>query len=242
MWSQSPEDSCLALRRRERAFTLIEVVIAISILSIIVGITYLSLRSIVLVKVTLDDRRDSDRIAQAILNRLSKELQLAFSGIPLLLHPDESKQSQLTSKIKLLGEPKSLSTGERGDTISFVALEGGQYLPDGGAHSGVVQITYHVEPDPDNPESKTFYLVRNETPVIRPEERAKQKTMIFPVTKNLVSLSFRYFDREADAWTDQWGNEGHVNLPPMIEFSFKISSPRGDVDTFTSAVALRSIY
>ena len=30
-----------------------------------------------------------------------------------------------------------------------MALEGGQYLPDGGTHSGVVQITYRVDKDPE---------------------------------------------------------------------------------------------
>lgn len=226
----------------QSGFTLIEIVVSLAILAVIVGITYLSLSNIVLTKQLLDDRRDSDRIADSSINRLSKELQLAFSGIALLIHPDSDKQSQLSNKINLVGLEGNLGNGEPGDTISFVALEGGQYLPDGGTHSGVVQITYRVEEDPDNPDSKTYYLIRDEIPIIKPEEKAKEKRMTFPITKELVSLQIRYFDRETGEWSRSWGSETHVKLPAMVELKFKIMSPGGTVDTFTTAVALRSIY
>ncbi len=227
---------------QDRAFTLIEIVISLAILSIVVGITYSALNNIVLTKEILDDRRDSDRIAGAIINRISRELQLAFSGIPLLIHPDTEKQTQLSSKINLVGIQGTLSNGEPGDLISFVALEGGQYLPDGGAHSGVVQITYRVAEDPEDPDSKTFYLVREEVPVMKPEEKAKEKLMVFPITKELLGLRFRYFDRENNEWATSWGSDNHLKLPSMVELQFKVMSPKGAVDTFTTAVALRSIY
>ena len=149
----------LSTSRSSLGFTLIEVVISLVILSVVVGIVYLALNNIVLTKEILDDRRDSDRIADAIINRISRELQLAFSGIALLIHPDSEKQSQLSSKINLVGIESSLDNGEPGDMISFVALEGGQYLPDGGAHSGVVQITYRVAEDPEDPEAQSRQLL-----------------------------------------------------------------------------------
>jgi hypothetical protein len=121
-------------------------------------------------------------------------------------------------------------------------MEGGQYLPDGGAHSGIVQISYRVEKDPDqqNGPNSTYYLIRQETPYIRPFDKAYQKTMIFPITRDLVSLEFRYLDKEDGGWSNDWGKDTRINLPRLIHFSLQLRSPRGTIETFATTVPMRS--
>lgn len=227
-------------KQRQSGFTLVELVIALGIFGIVMTVAYLSLTSITEAKQTLDDTRDVGQVADAVLSRMTRELQLAFAGLPLMPPPD-NLGTPYSSKVNLIGEEDSLPNGMPGDRITFLAMEGGQYLPDGGAHSGVVQISYRAERDPDKPSNEeSYYLVRQETPYTRPFDKAYQKTMIFPVTRDLVSLQFRYLEKNGDAWTGTWGKDANVNLPRLVHFTLQIRSPRGSIETFSTSVPLRA--
>ncbi|RMD87141.1 MAG: prepilin-type N-terminal cleavage/methylation domain-containing protein [Candidatus Dadabacteria bacterium] len=228
---------------RRHGFTLIEITIAIAILAFIGGITFYSVIQIIQSKKILDDRDDAQRIAIAVLNRMTRELQLAYSGIGLMPRPESGSKRRLPSNINLIGKPKKLPNGKRGDSIRFIALEGGQYLPDGGTHSGVVQIMYRVEENPETKDDKipTYVLVREEIPIIMPVEKAFAKMMVFPVSERILSLSFRYYDEEEDTWVNTWGQGDRVKLPLQIELRLEILSPQGIVHKIVTAVPLRNI-
>ncbi len=224
-------------------FTLIEVVIAIAILSIIGTVTYSALTQIIRSKNTLDDRRELNAVAYSVLNRMIRELQLSYSGIGLLPRPDETDGKQKPSNINMSGEPKTMSNGKHGDSIRFLALEGGQYLPDGGTHSGLVQIMYRVEENPEKIDSEiqSYILVREETPLIRPFEKAFSKVMNFPIVDSLVGLELRYFDPESESWLAEWNIENKFGLPNQIEIKIELLSPRGETHLFVTSVPIRSI-
>lgn len=232
--------------RTESAFTLIEIVISISILSVIMTITYSGMTQILRAKNILDDRRETNSVAYSLINRITREFQLAYSGIGLLPDREVPDGPQKPSDYNMVGENKSLSNGKRGDSITFVALEGGQYLPDGGTHSGLVQITYRVAEDPDRDESlpKQYLLIREETPHPNNKsqfERAFAKTMIFPVTENLISLEYRYYDPEKEEFLDAWDPEQNRKLPSQLEIKLELVSPAGELNSYITTVPLRSI-
>ena len=226
-------------RLASSGFTIVEIIISITILVLVMSVAYSSLRQIIRSKQALDDTRDGRKLANAVLTRMTRELQLAYDGLPLL-PPKDNLQQPYSNRINLISEPSDIG-GVATSTIVFLALEGGQYMPDGGGHSGVVQITYRVEKDPDDPEADTYWLIREETPYIRPPERAyRERTMIFPVIKSLTSLSFRFYDAASHSWLNKWGKDEHVRLPAVIEFTVAIRSPAGKVEEFTTAVPIRS--
>ena len=228
--------------KASKGFTLIELVVAITILGIIMTIAYSSLNGILRSKKTLEDKRDLQAVAYAILNRMTRELQLAYSGVSIMPPPNE-KDIRYTSRTNLIGERGSLANGLRADKITFLALEGGQYLPDGGSHSGIVQISYRVEENPDAPQTSNaaYYLIRDETPYIRPYERAYERTMTFPITSSLVGLQFEYFKLDDETWHSVWDPEQHEKLPGMIKFSVVLRSPAGQEEEFTTTVPLRAV-
>ena len=228
-------------RDEQSAFTLVELVIALGIFGIIMTVAYLSLTSLTESKQALDDTRDNRFVADAVLGRMTRELQLAFAGLPLM-PPQDNLSTPNSSKVCLIGEQGSLSNGEAGDRIEFLAMEGGQYLPDGGSHSGVVQISYRVELDPERPAGgqDSYLLIRQETPYIRPFDKAYEKTMVFPVVKNIVAMRFRYLLPNEDSWAEEWGKDTRINLPRLLEFTIKLRSPKGTIETFTTSVPFRS--
>lgn len=226
-------------RDSKSGFTLIEIVVAVSIVAIILTVAYSALGQIGRSKQALDDARDVRLIANALLNRVAREFQLASSTHSLLPPPGSSGTSQ-DSPFQMVGESRSLGDRARGDSVRFVALEGGQYLPDGGAHSGAVQISYRVDENPEeqsnDPNTKTYVLVREEVPLIRPLEKAYEKAMVFPITDRLVSFSLSYYNRSDKTWSDSWES----SLPGLVRFSVELRSPLGKIHRFTSAVPLKS--
>jgi len=222
-----------------KAFTLIELVIALSIMGLIMGVAYSTLGSIMRGKQTLDDGRDMRLVSSSIIGRFSRELQMSTSGMPLL-PPRDNLSDRYSSRTSLLADDVPLRDGFSADRLTFLALEAGQYQGDAGSHSGIVQITYFLEENDRAPRSdyQIFSLMREETPYMRPFEDAYEKTMVFPIASNVISLRFRFYDSENEQWVENWGTEGRVNIPSVIEYSITLLSPAGNVETLTSSVAL----
>ncbi|MCB0333751.1 MAG: hypothetical protein KDD55_09655, partial [Bdellovibrionales bacterium] len=149
------------------------------------------------------------------------------------------------SSDNLLGEREQI-----GDTtfskITFVALSGGQYMPDGATHTGMVQISYYVRENPDYDPARhpsKYVLIREETPYTRPFDKAYEKQMIFPLTEEIIGFDLFYFDADGMKWHETWGEEGSQatdGLPAMIQFTLSLRSERGKEESFTTAVPLRS--
>jgi hypothetical protein len=201
------------------------------------SVAFSALTQISRTKRALDDERDATLVANAVLTRMTRELQL-ISSQEKLLPPAGSSGKAYPKEVNVIGESKNLSGGESGDSITFMASDAGQYVPDGLTHAGVVQITYRVEKDPQAPTGgdSTFYLVRDEVPAIRPPDKAYAKIMTFPITRDLVGLRFRYFDGKS--WRSDW-DENQKKLPMLIRFTVKIRSPAGKVYTYTTMVPVR---
>lgn len=225
----------------QRGFTMMEIVLAVTLLAIILSVSYSGITSIITSKQLLDDRRDQLVMANSVLNRMTRELQLAFSGVAVLPRPDEDKDKKIASSICLIGDENMLGNDKRGDVIRFVALEGGQYLPDGGSHSGLVQIMYRVEEDPERKpnEPERYLLIREETPVIRPFDRAYEKMMVFPITNRIISMQLRYYDTNSQKWYGKWGDGERNDLPARVEIIMELMSPRGVLQRFATQVPLR---
>ena len=216
--------------------------IALSIMSVVMVTAYGALRQITQSKGILDDSRNTQKMANAILSRITREFQLAYDGVTIM-PPKNNLQKKYPPNTHLIGESKNIATDARGDSVRFLALEGGQYIPDGGAHSGIVQIYYRVEKDPDGlkeGDQDLYYLVREETPYVRPFKDAYEKqNMVFPITKRLAHLNISYFDSEQEKWYNEWGKQKQTELPALIYFSLGVVSPQGRVETFTSIVPIR---
>jgi prepilin-type N-terminal cleavage/methylation domain-containing protein len=226
-------------RRSKGGFTLIEVIVAVTILTFIVGIAYRSITQMLTTKTIIEDERAGRRVAQAFFSRFIREVQLVYDQAGLLPERSDADGQVSPSRINLIGEPGEDGKYGRFDRIRFLAAEGGQYLPDGGRHSGVVQLEYRVERDPEErDEADRRVLVRDEVPYIFPIKTAFGQSMIFPITDRIVRFQLRYFDPNNESWSDDWGKEGRVKLPGMLEISLGIMTPRGDIQSFRTVVSL----
>jgi len=235
-----------SLNRSQHAtlgFTLIEVVISFALLSVVVSIAYSTMSGLMRAKQYLDDGRDAQAVANAVIQRITRELQLADQNNGLLPSP-QNKNVRYPRNANMLGSATKDNSEEAKDEITFMAHGASQYVLGNSEYADIVQITYRVEEDPEQRggAEPTYYLVRDETPLIRPYDKAFERRVTFPITSRLVALDFRYLkldDNTGDRWLDEWGPPDNPGLPAMVEFTFKIRSNMGQITSFTSAVPLR---
>lgn len=247
-------------RRRPRpdqqhGFTLVEVILAIAILAVMMTLNYRILKGITQAKRLIDDRREGMFIANSVLTRMSKELQLAVKR-PLLPPPGTSPgvgSSSSTPPPPPSGsdDPNVPAPGRQpylsgkndieGTSIVFMAKDAAQFIPGGGTSAGVVQITYRTAKDPENNDRDTLSLVREEIPNVKPVAKGYKNALRFPITNNLVSLSFRFYDNQDKQWIPSWDSSHATRLPEIIEYTITLKSALGAMQTYTSAVKVGAV-
>lgn len=221
---------------RTAAFTLIEVVLALGIMGLMLSIGWGALRNTAESRRMLTERQDLELVGQAILTRLVKEFQLTTSSLQLM-PPSNNKGTKFGDKDSFLAE--SDSNGAK-LSVTFLALEGGQYLPDGGRHSGVVQLSYRIVPTPasENHPADSLSLIRSELPYLLPYTKAYEQEMIFPISHDLIDASFEFYDDDKSQWSKSWTPSTNTGIPAMIRFSITIRSKSGRIATYSTAVAV----
>jgi type II secretion system protein J len=228
------KDSVKKRVNKRFGFTLIEVVLACFLLSVIVVSVFQVCNSLIESKIILDDKNDGTKVSLAVVNRLVKELQKSYGEAQLISYTGEN----YPPRVALRGESKLLPNNNSGDELIFLAQEAGQYMPQGETRSGLVQIRYRLQADPEDREKKVYYLVREEIPYLRPTNLALEKKLIFPVTDRVKSISFNYLNPSNQQWSSSWGEEGRFGLPSAIKINLIIVSPKGREIQLSTVVAL----
>jgi len=225
-------------RGQQSGFTLVEVAIAIGILAVMGLINYNMLITLVESKVEIDDQRDSVFVANSVLTRLTRELQLAGKD-PRLPPPCDNPTTSRLNAV-LIGASGGQGGSGDGPSLTFSAKDAGQHMYDGNSHSGAVQITYRVTQDPDKKGDKAagLLLIRDEIPNRPPFDAACKDSIRFPITNRLVNMEFKFFDKKTGEWSNEWTGATAANLPEIIQFTLWLKSDKGRVSSYTSAVKL----
>lgn len=241
------------VKRGDSAFTLIEILVALSIFSGMAIFLFTTAGVFARGKKLLDDRRSLELLGEQVLLRLTSEVANAYNGRSLSLLRSPGQPSVQGGGAPVEGgqeglqEEGALSTvfravpGRTGsddqDTLTFILEQGGQFLPEQQGHQGAVQVTYRLVPDP---ESRTgMSLVREEVPLISPPEAALKKRMLFPITNQIRSFRCRSFRREKQQWSALWGdNPDRTGTPDLIELQITLVSPGGLATSYTTAVTV----
>lgn len=240
-------------KNEQLGFTLIEVILAIAILAVMFTLNYKILRGIVTAKQLVEDRRDAMYIANSLITRLSRELQLAVAiprrhrlfncpegpvGAQQLQPPAPDAQGEGDAASQFfLGSSK-----ENGASVQFMAKGAGQQTADASGQTGVVMLKYTVAQDPERRSERNapLMLIRSETPSSGQLLRDCANEMHFPITANLISFNLRFFDAKMNSWSDEWDASRSSRLPNIIEFTVSLITPKGNRVTHTSAVRVTS--
>jgi len=225
--------------QREAGFTLIELSFVALLLALLSGIIYGTVITMVRTKNALEDRRISERTAQALLTRLSRELENRQSE-PLKKNKQNPSGNAAAatsggdddseSVTLLLGRSRRAG-GVDTDSIRFTTL-GSSASSDLG-NPGLIEVEYRLEPQASG---QAFALVREEVPAAVDDQRAADQRRFKAILSNSVkSLQFRY--RSNRKWVNQWSAKRET-FPDSVEITLGLQTQSGGLDTYRTAVLL----
>ena len=168
-----------------RGFSLLEVVVALSILSMIVLITFESISTTLTTRDALESSDTVSQSARVSLDRLRRDLRLAY-----LTKNTAAVNTYVTSFVGQNGDP---------DKLWFASLSHHRMYRES-RECDQTEITYWTEEDPDAPGA--FALMRREAPRI--DNEPDKQGLIAPLAYRLSSLNFRYLNSKTGEWVEEW--------------------------------------
>jgi general secretion pathway protein J len=204
----------------EKGFTLIEVLLAIFIGSIVLTVLYSSFFQIIKAKDVAEGELDLYHEARVVFSKITEDFQSAYprgevfnnSRIPTSTFFSGTKDGD-NSRVTLT----SLS---RRPTLNSI-------------DSDQAEISYYLEPVP---QSDLFYLIREENPRIGTDSGGIK----YPISESLVRFNLRYMTENdsEDSFADEFNSDQTGSLPKGVEVTLTLRSPRGEDVEFNTLILI----
>ena len=200
-------------------FTLIEILVAVAILSIILTIIYgafaTGTRSINICR----GSSEIYQVARLSLDRIAEDISCAF--LP--------KDIQLEDiSFGFTGEDRETDSMPR-DTLYFIStahLKFGQGLRD----PGFCEIGYYTETDP---ETDKVVLFRREDDTV--DDEIDNGGIILELAEGIQGLDFKYYDDEENE-LDEWHSEDTKRIPKMVKITLSLEDKDKKILDFSTLV------
>jgi general secretion pathway protein J len=209
--------------RTSAGFTLIEVMLSVSILTMMVALVWASFSLAAKSKDRAEEISARYHQIRLAMYRMAREISMAYLS---------KNQIQGTTN------PRTMFVGERNSSVDELLFSSLSHmrLGDDAKECDQSLIRYYAEPDRDD--RSQLNLMRRETRrlgVEKPGEEGPAYVML----ENIKELHFRYFDPVKNEWSDRWNTrslDGHPDrLPAKIEIQLTLADESGKERTFTTA-------
>ena len=193
--------------RRRRGMTLVEILVAIAILSIVTTLIYGGFAQTQLNKQRLEGDLDRYHEITTGLDRMTRELASAY--VSAHLNPNESLQ---TTRTAFVGTDRG-----NGDRIDFTSFAHDRLFRN--AHeSDQCEISYFVTHDPDDSEKKV--LARREQNRIDDDPTRGGRVEI--AVHDVEDFDVEYLDPESVEWARSWDTTHGGGRPNLLPAQVKI--------------------
>jgi general secretion pathway protein J len=197
----------------KRGFTLLEVLIAMTILAIVLVIAYRVFSSSYAALHRVDPQRDPFQTARVILDRMAEELQSAYYRPGL-------------SYTGFLGED-DIQGDAPGDSLIFSSLANFYWIKsvEGINESDFLKIAYLLVEDQEEQ-----ILIRAQDPSFSPFEESAEDLGtsdrgVHQLTDEVWGVDFRYLDGEE--WLEEWNAEDRQKIPDAVEVTLILETEEG---------------
>ncbi|HSC34933.1 MAG TPA: prepilin-type N-terminal cleavage/methylation domain-containing protein [Thermodesulfobacteriota bacterium] len=210
-------------RTTDKGFTLIEVLLAIFIGSIVLTVLYASFFQINRAKDRIEEELELYHEARIIMSKITKDLATAF--------PRGLVNSQSTG----ITTPFFYGV-EEGDNskLSFTSLS--RTPTEDARESDQTEISYFLAPIED---SDLFALVRRDNPTFEPDTGGTQ----YAISERISGFSLTYLPKipengEAQGYSSEWNSNETLTLPAAVNVNIVLKSPRGEDIQFSTLVMI----
>ena len=216
----------------DKGFTLLEVLLAITVLGVVVAMLSLSLGGTLRVVEATEQQEAAHHQAHTALRRLTADLASALQG----------GEIAFTGQAGVDGEG---GDAEAGEVLRFVSLAHLVFTPEA-QRPNAAMIAYRVVPDTDD--SRRLKLLRADTVVLPgiDAEAAQADETPFLLADNLRAVRLAYLDRqgrEYDGWDSEQEAAGQNEPRPLpaavrCTLEFWLDADSETTQTFTTAVLI----
>jgi general secretion pathway protein J len=210
--------------KKSNGFTLLEILMAISIFAIVISLAYASYNASFRIINSASSQSEIYAQARTAMTRIREDLESFFPG----------------ETVVFSGSSDTLG-GQRADTLEFSSTASVQFHP-WQVNSGSQIIQYATSEDP---EKETLQLFRSQRPALSTgdgEEDEKDPTELL-LCDNLLEVAFDYRDKEGieqQTWGDEETDTEEVSVPEMIRITLRFAENDEDEEgvLFQTAVLL----
>jgi type II secretion system protein J len=189
-------------RRSLKAFTLLELLISLSILAVIAALSYTSFVS---VRKIVDIRRRSDETLRSI-RLFVEQLDMELSSAIYVRKADET----------LFRSERSEIDGTDVSSLVFTTISP-QNIYDIGMREEVIRVEYEVVRNEDD--RGRLVLQKNVYPFILQAENL-QEPVGYSISDELTSFLLRFY--KDGSWFESWDSEKMDRLPDGVELTFSL--------------------
>ena len=213
--------------RARSGFTLIEVIIAMGIMVMIAGLSWSTLAGSIKLRDVLADDDKVARSARVTLNKLSRELQLAY----------------ITDNTEAINTYRTVFVGEDDgdDSVLWFATTGHRRTYMNSRECDQSEVTIWTDEDPD--ESGQMVLLHRESGFI--DQEPDEGGAILPLARGVTQFKLRYYDGTTAEWTETWDTQGTETLdrlPRAVQIVLGLAAPDpDDEDEFIEQIFVRTV-
>lgn len=217
----------------KRGFTLLEVILAVSVLALVGTMIYGGFSQTALNKARVEGDVNQSRIIHMALERMARELSMAFVST----HTNPSLDLRVV-------ETAFIGTDHgKDDRIDFTSFSH-RRLYRNARESDQNEISYFVTEHPDEPDMQV--LARREQNRIDDDPRRGGKSQI--LVENVEEFNVEYFDPLLSEWVSTWDTDDILaqpnRLPTQVRFRLAVKHPRrrGETQAFGTRVTIPLTY
>jgi general secretion pathway protein J len=217
----------------KRGFTLLEIILAVSVLALVGTMIYGGFAQTALNKARVEADVEHSRVIHMALERMVRELTMAFVST----HVNPSLDLRVVDTV-FIGEDNG--TDDRIDFTSFSHRR----LYRNARESDQNEISYFVTEHPDEP--GVLVLARREQNRIDDDARRGGKSQI--LVENVEEFNVEYFDPLLTDWVQTWDTEDVLaqpnRLPTQVRIRLAVKDPRrrGETQAFGTRVMIPLTY
>jgi len=206
----------MKLHRSEQGFTLLEMLVAVVIISVILGVIYGSFAGTSRTYALLEANEDVYQTAQTFLAMISRELRSAYF-------------TNASQGFMGIGTEGGLE-GEETDSIYFVTRSHRRSRAN--AKEGfLAEIGYFFDTDTLTDEKQLFKSIDATV-----DGDIQDGGTLYPLTDRVDSLKFSYYDKKSDTWLEEWDGQKMGRLPDRIQVELAVLDDGDHVTHFRTTI------